>query len=61
MFSRPTATAACRWERSEKGGSWQMSSYSTPPKEKTLRQMEDGGFATAKETKIEAFPVGDNV
>ena len=32
-----------------------------PPKEKTLRQMEDGGFASPKETKIEAFPVGDNV
>ena len=32
-----------------------------PPKEKTLGKMEDGGFATAKETKTEAFPVGDNV
>ena len=32
-----------------------------PPKEKTLGKMEDGGFAPPKETKTEAFPVGDNV
>ena len=36
-------------------------SFKKPPKEKSLGKMEDGGFATAKETKTEASPVGDNV
>ena len=40
IFSRPTATAACRSGRSAKGTSCVKSSKSTPPKEKTSADLE---------------------